>query len=79
MQVATRQTVNGTACKLPLVYAGQLLTDCLESAQGDQCIADGTSAMVACSQQAGTSKQLSEMLLTGSPAMDGEPMHPCCC
>lgn len=78
MQVATRQTANGTACKLPLVYAGQLLTDCMETAQGQECIADGTSAMVACSQQAGTSKELSELMLTGSPAMDGE-ISPSCC
>ena len=57
-----------------MVYQGQLLTDCLANAEGDQCFPVGPGATLRnCSAAKKTSHSLAAILLAGSTAaLDGE-------
>ena len=72
LQVQTRLTVSGQQCHLPMVYEGQLLTDCLATPQGEQCFPIGSSTLQNCSDASHSSRSLAALLLMGDDAsLDG--------
>ena len=74
VQVQGRLTFSGEQCRLPMVYQGQLLTDCLATAVGDQCFPVGSGESLRnCSAAKKTSHTLAAILLAGSTiVLDGE-------
>ena len=71
-QVQGRITFSGEQCRLPMVYQGQLLTDCLATSEGDQCFPVGSTSLRNCSASRKTNHTLAAILLAGSTnALDG--------